>query len=218
MIIRKNNRPSSFTFKKVFCPMALPQTLPLLTTSLATALPLHHFDALVPLLQASLSPVTVISGVGLLLMSMSNRYGRIIDQVRHMLASKDNYRGVIPLPLHDNPVTTALETELALELRQAEERGQHFFLTQLQLLYRRARIVRWSIVSALMALFLISLTIVLLFSGMLFKFNLSSLTGECFLLALIMLLLSMSLFILDVSISLNALKLELTYHCPNTKF
>lgn len=177
-------------------------------------LPLTQFNALVPLLQASLSPVTVISGVGLLLLSMSNRYGRIIDQVRTMLANKEKYGLSTPIPASQNLKTEALEADLSRTL----ESGEHFLITQLQVLYRRARIVRWSITFALLSLYLISLTIVLLFSGMLFKFNLSGLTGECFLLALIMLLVSMSLFILDISISLHALKLELNYHNPDHPF
>jgi hypothetical protein len=188
-----------------FLPVSLPQ------------LPLGQFEALVPLLQASLSPVTVISGVGLLLLSMSNRYGRIIDQVRSMLASKNNYTQQKYQGLGAEPLAVGLPRPNLAE-QTAIVKGEQFLLTQLQILYRRARIVRWSITFALLSLYLVSLTIVLLFSGLLFQFNLSLFTGECFLLALIMLLASMSLFIVDISISLRALKLELNYHHPEAQF
>ena len=38
--------------------------------------------SVVQILTASIAPVIVISGVGLLLLSISNRYGRAIDRVR----------------------------------------------------------------------------------------------------------------------------------------
>ena len=41
-----------------------------------------HLDDIVPFLQLSIGPVIVISGVGLLLLSMTNRYGRVIDRTR----------------------------------------------------------------------------------------------------------------------------------------
>ena len=37
---------------------------------------------LIPLLQTAIGPVILISGVGLLLLSMTNRFGRIIDRSR----------------------------------------------------------------------------------------------------------------------------------------
>jgi hypothetical protein len=37
---------------------------------------------LVPLLQFAIGPVIVISGVALILLNMTNRYGRIIDRSR----------------------------------------------------------------------------------------------------------------------------------------
>ncbi|NIM95874.1 MAG: DUF2721 domain-containing protein [Anaerolineales bacterium] len=37
---------------------------------------------LIPLLQVAIGPVILISGVGLLLLTMTNRYGRVIDRAR----------------------------------------------------------------------------------------------------------------------------------------
>jgi hypothetical protein len=40
------------------------------------------------LLQSTLTPVTLISGVGLLLLSMTNRYNHALDRIRHLLKEK----------------------------------------------------------------------------------------------------------------------------------
>ena len=40
------------------------------------------------LLQATLTPVALISGVGLLLLSMTNRYNHAIDRIRYLLREK----------------------------------------------------------------------------------------------------------------------------------
>lgn len=44
---------------------------------------------LVGFLQTAIGPVILISGVGLLLLSMTNRLGRVIDRTRAIVAGKD---------------------------------------------------------------------------------------------------------------------------------
>ena len=39
---------------------------------------------LIPSLQLSIGPVILISGIGLILLSMTNRFGRVIDRARHL--------------------------------------------------------------------------------------------------------------------------------------
>lgn len=46
---------------------------------------------LVPILQVAIGPVILISGVGLLLLSMTNRFGRIIDRSRQL--TRDRHPG-----------------------------------------------------------------------------------------------------------------------------
>ena len=41
---------------------------------------------LVPILQTAIGPVILISGIGLLLLTMTNRLGRTIDRARHFVA------------------------------------------------------------------------------------------------------------------------------------
>ena len=49
--------------------------------------------ALIPILQVAIGPVILVSGVGLLLLSMTNRLGRIVDRRRHRI----QYRPCAPV-------------------------------------------------------------------------------------------------------------------------
>jgi len=55
---------------------------------------------LVPVLQTAVSPVVLISGVGLLLLTMTNRLGRIVDRARSLAARVKEADGEDPEPLH----------------------------------------------------------------------------------------------------------------------
>ena len=45
---------------------------------------------LIPILQVAIGPVILISGVGLLLLSMTNRLGRVIDRARLLVKGLDH--------------------------------------------------------------------------------------------------------------------------------
>lgn len=46
------------------------------------------------ILQTSLTPVALISGIGLLLLSMTNRYGRLLDRIRDLKDHKDSKKQI----------------------------------------------------------------------------------------------------------------------------
>jgi len=50
-----------------------------------------HLQGMIPTLQVAIGPVILISGVGLLLLSMTNRFGRTLDRAR-LLAREDRQR------------------------------------------------------------------------------------------------------------------------------
>src|ERR1039458_8203162 len=79
---------------------------------------------LVPVLQLSVSPVIVISGVGLVLLSMVNRYGHITDRTR----------------------------ELSHVLRTSGEDSDGHLHSQLRIMFRRSRRVRLAIFLACLSL------------------------------------------------------------------
>ena len=48
-------------------------------------MPLHE---LLPMLQVAIGPVIMISGIGLLMLSMTNRFARVIDRSRQLITAK----------------------------------------------------------------------------------------------------------------------------------
>ena len=136
---------------------------------------------LVPVLQTAISPVILISGLGLLILAMTNRLGRTIDRARELVAE------------------AGASTVEALQRREA----------QLAILWRRARLIRLAIIlasgSALCAAFLI----IALFLSVLFGLNAVWFIVALFVACLLMLVASLITFIREVNESLAALKLEL---------
>ncbi|MFI5197005.1 MAG: DUF2721 domain-containing protein [Thermoanaerobaculia bacterium] len=140
---------------------------------------MSHQD-LIPILQVAVGPVILISGVGLLLLSMTNRFGRIIDRTR----------------------------QLTNERRLAVPENHESLVAQLRILLRRARIVRAAIAFAAVSLLLAALLIIVLFTSAILQLGLVlSITG-LFVACLVSLIASLVLFIGDINVSLTALKLE----------
>lgn len=143
---------------------------------------------LIPTLQLSIGPVILISGIGLLLLSMTNRFGRIIDRSRH----------------------------LAEELREGEPLDLR--LTQeLQILARRARIMRAAIALSAISVLLAAVLIIDLFIGSLLLLPVATSIAIVFSLCLASLIASLVLFIRDINLSLKALWLEIPEHVHQMK-
>jgi hypothetical protein len=51
-------------------------------------MPMTPVHELIPVLQVAIGPVILISGVGLLLLTLTNRYGRTIDRSRQIVREK----------------------------------------------------------------------------------------------------------------------------------
>lgn len=135
---------------------------------------------LVPILTFAVGPVILISGVGLLLLSMTNRFGRVIDRAR----------------------------ELTVELRVAEGDHRHSVARQLRILMRRAAIVRASITGAAVSLLLAAVLIITLFVSAVAKLEIALAIVGLFVGCMAALIVSLALFIADIDLSLTALKLE----------
>jgi hypothetical protein len=141
---------------------------------------------LIPVLQVAIGPVILISGVGLLLLTLTNRYGRTIDRARQLV--------------HEL-------RELAGEDRQGLE-------GQIDILYLRARLLRLSILLAGVSVLLVSLLITVLFLTALLKLEAGLLVSLLFIACLVALSGSLVAFIRDINLSLVALKLELGHEKP----
>lgn len=140
---------------------------------------------LIGILSASIAPVIVISGVGLLLLSMTNRYSRVIDVAR----------------------------DLVKELDVPQEKLRHELLVeQVRIVYRRARILRLAIILGSLSILCVTMTVLSLFAGQVLAVGVDYFSVPCFGLSLLALLGSLYFFIRDVGLSLAALELEIGSH------
>jgi hypothetical protein len=138
---------------------------------------------LIPVLQVAIGPVILISGVGLLLLTLTNRYGRTIDRSRLLVR----------------------------ELREVAGMDRERLEGQIQILYRRARLLRLSILLAGVSVLLASLLIIVLFLTALWKLEVGLLISLLFIACMVSLSGTLVAFIRDINLSLGALKLELGY-------
>src|SRR5512138_341105 len=90
---------------------------------------------LIPTLQVAIGPVVLVSGIGLLILSMTNRLGRVIDRGR----------------------------ALARENAELPPEGQARVEAQLHILVRRAEYLRRAITAASVSVLLAALLIITLF-------------------------------------------------------
>ena len=136
---------------------------------------------LIPTLQLAIGPVILISGVGLILLSMTNRFGRVIDRSR----------------------------KLNEDLRRAPRAVRPKILAQLKIMSKRAKIVQAEIALAALSVLLASILIITLFLGALLGLGMAAIIVVLFILCMLSLILSLLLFISDISLSLRAFWLEM---------
>jgi hypothetical protein len=135
---------------------------------------------LIPTLQLATGPVILISGVGLLLLSMTNRLGRAIDRAR----------------------------QLCDAVRRSGDADHGSVLAQLLILSRRARLIRLAISLAAGSVLLASVLIITLFLSALFGWETAGLIALLFIACLGALIGSLVAFLRDINVSLQALDLE----------
>jgi len=135
---------------------------------------------LIPILQTAIGPVILISGIGMLLLTMTNRLGRVIDRSR-MLSSE--------LKRHpdDQPPIQA----------------------QLKILQYRAVLVQRAITLSAVGVLLAAILIITLFFTALFRLEDAWLISILFIGSMLCLIGSITAFIRDVNQSLVALRMEL---------
>jgi len=138
-------------------------------------------EHLVPALQLSIGPVIVISGVGLILLSMTNRFARVIDRSRELAAM--------------------LRNDGNCEIRQVQ--------SQLHILSRRGRLLRLAIELASTSLLLAAALVITLFLVVLLELEAALLITALFILCMLSLIAGLMFFLADVNVSLSALKLEI---------
>jgi hypothetical protein len=135
---------------------------------------------LIPILQLAIGPVILISGVGLLLLTMTNRFGRLLDRSR--------------LLNRESPASPAEIQSVRL---------------QIEILHRRAAILRLAVICGSTTVLLVAVLILVLFIAALLQLEAGWLIITLFCLSQLSLIGSMAAFIHDMNLSLAAVRLEL---------
>ena len=141
----------------------------------------HSIAGLIPVLQTAIGPVILISGVGLLLLLMTNRLGRIIDRARNLAAARKAASGDALAPIE----------------------------AQLAILWRRARLIQTAIALAATSDLAAALLVITLFFTALLHLETAWIVGGLFCVCLACLIGALLIFIRDINLTLAALRLEL---------
>ena len=141
---------------------------------------MNYTQLFIQFLQACITPVALISGVGLLLLTITNRLGRTIDRTRQLVRELGD-------------IGTSHKTEKEYEIK---------------ILYQRSRYLRISIGAMVLSVISSSLIIPVLFFMTLWGHDLRILGYILFILSILSILLSSLFFFRDVILSLHALELE----------
>src|SRR5450759_4461239 len=104
-------------------------------------IPPTSLEQIIPELRDAVGPVILISGVGLLLLTMTNRLGRAIDRARQIAGGRNES------PAENRPPLQA----------------------QVDIIYRRARLLRLTIVLAVLSALLAAVLIISLFMNELWR-------------------------------------------------
>jgi VIT1/CCC1 family predicted Fe2+/Mn2+ transporter len=134
-----------------------------------------------PVLQLALGPVILISGVGLLLLSMTNRLGRLIDRARLLSEAR----------------------------RKATADDRERVEAQIEVLSTRAIYMRRAIVLAVVSLLCAAALVITLFLAAVLGWDAAIVAVVLFALCMILLIASLIAFLQDVNRSLTAIRLEL---------
>lgn len=140
-----------------------------------------YLDQIVPMLQLAIGPVIVISGAGLVLLSMTNRFGRVIDRSRCLAESKQGL----------------------------SDRKRDNIDNQLVIMMRRARLLRAAIAFASLSLLLAAFLVISLFLIEIANVEAALFIILVFICCMGSLIIGLLLFIADVNVSLSALKVEI---------
>ena len=137
-------------------------------------------NELIPILQVAVGPVVLISGVGLLIFSLTNRLGRVIDRGR----------------------------SLVREMPKNSEDIRSNTLQQLHILSRRAGLLQRAIVFAVICVLLSAMLVITLFFTAAFRMENVWFPGILFVSAMASLIISLIAFLQELNQSLIAYRLD----------
>ncbi|MDD3180823.1 MAG: DUF2721 domain-containing protein [Opitutaceae bacterium] len=133
-----------------------------------------------PIIQLSISPVILISGVGALSITLTNRMGRIVDRTR----------------------------VLAVQVGQAAEGNRQHLETLLAIMWRRSQLIRQAVTFAGCSMLASCLLVLGLFIAAFFHLEPGHLLAATFVTSILFLAAALVSFLRDIYLSLRALHLE----------
>lgn len=135
-------------------------------------------------LSDALAPVTLISGVGLLLVSMSARYCHATSRIRQLLAE-----------------------------RKEESADFHEEIDQsIDLIYKRASLLKTGILTLMISAAFSSLQVLVIVIERLFSLDLSLMKSTMLLASVIFIVISSCIYVSEVQVSVKALGLTVHHH------
>ncbi len=137
-------------------------------------------DSLLTTIQLSITPVILITGLGSLLLTMTNRMGRVVDRTRI----------------------------LAGQARAATGDERLHVENQLRIMYRRAKIVRLAVTLGASSMFFSGLLVIAIFANAILGAHLTAVILGVFITSIVLLLGALGAFLRDIFLSLNALGIE----------
>jgi hypothetical protein len=139
-----------------------------------------EFNDVVRILQLSIAPAALISGVALLTLSTTNRMAHLIDRMRSLCATRAGASGA------------AVPVE-----------------RQLEVLLGRARLMKAILVAFTLSMLAATFIVILLFCGQLWTISIAQVVAAMFVISLVFLILGLAGLSIDASMNLKALMIEL---------
>jgi len=112
---------------------------------------------------------------------MTNRLGRATDRVRQLNSS----------------------------VASASNEEQKNLCQQIGILYKRCQLLQFAIVFLTFSIFFVGLNVLMLFLAITLDINLQMIIMACFVASIVSLIISLSIFLYDISITLQSLRIEI---------
>jgi hypothetical protein len=141
---------------------------------------MESLSSLLPIIQLAITPVILISGMGALMITLTNRMARIVDRTR----------------------------ELAEAIPDADPEERKHLEGQLEIMWARALMIRRAVTANGLSMLLSCLLIIALFAAAMFGWNMRFGVLVLFAASIILLTASLVDFLRDIFVSLQALRLQ----------
>ncbi len=141
---------------------------------------MDSLSSLLPIIQLAITPVILISGMGALMITLTNRMARIVDRTRR--------------------VAEAIPAASAEERKHLED--------QLEIMWRRALLIRRAVTNNGLSMLVSCLLVVTIFASAIFGWKLQVLILSLFGGSICLLIASLVEFLRDIFVSLHALHLQ----------